>query len=160
MAAVRTRITISEAQIKRFTLKGGSVHGAVRRLSEGVENRATQIVLAEHTRTGKMASSISAGENWSNGRESRFTIRVGVSYAKVVLEGYKGYIYPKHVARNYTSKTRRKGTFSGRRPRLPVGKSQGGPVSTWTFATKVKGQRGDNFLRRALRAVMEVQGYL
>jgi hypothetical protein len=158
MASVRFKI--NEAQIRRFTLKGGSVHGATRRLSVAVESRSRATVLAKHTRTGEMASSISSGENRSNGRSCSFVISVGVPYAEVVLRGYNGYIYPNHRARNYATRGKRRGTFSGRKPRLPVGKSQGEPVGNWTFATKVRGQKGDNFLMQSVRAVMQVQGYL
>jgi hypothetical protein len=157
MAAVTKRIKINESQIKKFTLRGGQVNGAVRRLSEATEAEAVRL---SPSRTGEMASSIRASHNWSNGRESRYTIRVGVSYAQVVLEGYTGWIYPKHTARVRSSGgSQRRGTFSGRQPRLPVGKSQGEPVGSWTFATRVRGQKANNFLMRAIRATMIRQGY-
>jgi hypothetical protein len=157
MPAVTKRISINESQIKKFTLRGGDVNGAVRRLSEATEAEAVRL---SPSRTGQMASSIRAGHNWSNGRESRYTIRVGVSYAEVVLLGYSGWIYPNHQARVRTaSPGKRRGTFSGRQPRLPVGKSQGEPMETWTFATRVRGQKANNFLMRAVRATMIRQGY-
>ena len=159
MAGRQVRVRINEAQIKKFTLAGGQVHGAVRRLSAVTEVVARQ---EAPSRTGRMKASISAGENWSNGRQSRFTVRVGASYASYVLDGVRGWIYPKHRARNRAGNQagRRPGTFSGRPPRFPVGKSQGEPQGNWTMAPKVRGQRANNFLMRAVREVMRRQGYL
>jgi len=161
MPAVTKRIVINESQIKKFTQRGGDVNGAVRRLSEATEAEAVRLTPHKpgRVRTGRMAASIRAGHNWSNGRESRYTIRVGVEYATYVLLGTTGPIYPKHRARHYTTKGKRPGTFSGRQPRLPVGKSQGGGPESWTFMTSVKGQEGNNFLMRAVRAMMIRQGY-
>lgn len=159
MPASISRIRISEAQIKRFTLKGGSVHGATRRLSERTEALA---VFYAPKRTGRMAASIRFGENWSNGRQARFVVTVGARYATYVLKGTVGPIYPKHRARyrkgNLAGK--RPGSFSGRIPRLPVGKSQGEPMSSWSMAPSVAGQDANNFLSRALRRAMQLQGYL
>lgn len=159
MPASVSRVRINEAQIKKFTLKGGSVHGAVRRLTDEVEEVAQDI---GPKRTGHLLSTLSTGERWSNGRESRFTVRLGAEYAAVVLRGFKGYIYPKHRARNRAGNKagKRPGTFSGRVPRLPVGKSQGEPMSSWTMADRVKGQSANNFLARALSIAMKRQGYL
>lgn len=159
MPATNVRVKISESQIRRFTLAGGQVHGATRRLSAVTEVLARQ---QAPSRTGRMAQSISSGENWSNGRQSRFTVRVGASYATYVLKGVPGYIYPKHLARHRAGNKagKRPGTFSGRVPRLPVGKSQGEPMSSWTFAEKVKGQSANNFLMRAVRQAMQRAGYL
>lgn len=159
MPATVSKIRISEAQIKKFTLNGGDVHGAVRRLSERTE------ILAKFKapkRTGRMAASIKAEKNWSNGRQSHFTVRVGSSYAAYVLRGYVGPIYPKHKARFRAGNKlgRRPGTFSGRIPRLPVGKSQGEPMSSWTMAPSVAGQDANNFLMDAVRRAMELHGYL
>lgn len=159
MPAISKRFTINESQIKKFTLKGGSVHGAVRRLTEEAEDVAVSI---GPKRTGELVSTISSSERWSNGRQARFTLRVGASYASYVLRGVPGYIYPKHKARNRAGNRagKRPGTFSGRVPRFPVGKSNGEPMASWTFADRVKGQAENNFLRRAVAIAMRRQGYL
>lgn len=152
MAVSTTRVSLNEAQMSAINLPGGMVSRRVDRVAGEI---ATLARVYSPKRTGQMAGSIGTERGYARRTGCMFRVTVGVSYATFVLGGTVGPIRAglrrDSFGRFQPAATDSRGRRIGQRKHLPVGKSQGGPI---TFREMVAGQDANDFLTDATREVL------
>jgi hypothetical protein len=156
MAVGATRIRLNEAAISAINYPGGMVSVRVGIVAEQI---ATLARVYSPKRTGQMVLNIGTEHGYARRTGCSFRVVIDVPYATYVLRGTYGPIHGKLRRDTFGRFTGRgtdiRGRPTGNRNRLPVGRSQGGPV---TWAHSVAGQTANDFLSTAAREVLARYG--